>query len=37
MLQKELSEIIDRTTESDSNYSMEGNKIILQKLQELGQ
>jgi len=35
-LQKELSEIIDRTTESDSNYSVEGNKIILQKLQELG-
>ena len=36
LLQKELSEIIDRTTESDSNYSVEGNKIILQKLQELG-
>ena len=35
-LQKELSEIIDKTTESDSNYSVEGNKIILQKLQELG-
>ena len=35
-LQKELSEIIDRTVESDSNYSVEGNKIILQKLQELG-
>ena len=35
-LQKELSEIIDRTAESDSNYSVEGNKIILQKLQELG-
>ena len=36
LLQKELSEIIDRTVESDSNYSVEGNKIILQKLQELG-
>ena len=36
LLQKELSEIIDKTTESDSNYSVEGNKIILQKLQELG-
>ena len=36
LLQKELSEIIDRTAESDSNYSVEGNKIILQKLQELG-
>ena len=35
-LQKELSETIDKTTESDSNYSVEGNKIILQKLQELG-
>ena len=35
-LQKELSEIIDKTTESDSNYSVEGNKLILQKLQELG-
>ena len=35
-LQKELAEIIDKTTESDSNYSVEGNKIILQKLQELG-
>ena len=35
-LQKELSEIIDKTTESDSNHSVEGNKIILQKLQELG-
>jgi len=35
-LQKELSEVIDRTAESDSNYSGEGNKIILQKLQELG-
>ena len=36
LLQKELSEIIDKTAESDSNYSVEGNKIILQKLQELG-
>ena len=36
LLQKELSEIIDRTVKSDSNYSVEGNKIILQKLQELG-
>nr|AIF15576.1 hypothetical protein [uncultured marine thaumarchaeote KM3_70_F01] len=36
LLQKELSEIIDRTAKSDSNYSVEGNKIILQKLQELG-
>ena len=35
-LQKELSEIIDKTTKSDSNYSADGNKIILQKLQELG-
>ena len=35
-LQKELSEIIDKTTKSDSDYSAEGNKIILQKLQELG-
>ena len=35
-LQKELAEIIDKTTESDSNYSVEGNKIILRKLQELG-
>ena len=32
LLQKELSEIIDRTAESDSNYSVEGNKIILKKL-----
>ena len=36
LLQKELSDIIDMTAESDSNYSVEGNKIILQKLQELG-
>jgi hypothetical protein len=35
-LQKELSEIIDKTSQSDSNYSVEGNKIILQKLQDLG-
>ena len=36
LLQKELSDIIDMTAESDSNYSVEGNKIILKKLQELG-
>ena len=35
-LQKELSEIIDKTSTSDSKYSDEGNKIILQKLQDLG-
>ena len=35
-LQKELSEIIDKTRTSDSQYSDEGNKIILQKLQDLG-
>jgi len=35
-LQKELSEIIDKTKQSDSNYSVEGNKIILQRLQDLG-
>ena len=35
-LQKELSEIIDKTNTSDSQYSDEGNKIILQKLQDLG-
>ena len=35
-LQKELSEIIDKTSTSDSSHSDEGNKIILQKLQELG-
>jgi len=35
-LQKELSGIIDKTSESDSHYSVEGNEIILQKLQELG-
>ena len=35
-LQKELSEIIDKTRTSDSKYSDEGNKIILQKLQDLG-
>ena len=35
-LQKELSDIIDKTGISDSNYSVVGNKIILNKLQELG-
>ena len=35
-LQKELSEIIDKTSTSDSKYSDEGNKIVLQKLQDLG-
>ena len=35
-LQKELSENIDKTGTSDSKYTDEGNKIILQKLQELG-
>ena len=35
-LQKELSEIIDKTGTSDSKYTDEGNKIILQKLQDLG-
>ena len=35
-LQKELSEIIDKTNISDSQISDEGNKIILQKLQDLG-
>ena len=35
-LQKELSDIIDKTSTSDSKYSDEGNKIILQKLQDLG-
>ena len=35
-IQKELSEIIDKTRTSDSKYSDEGNKIILQKLQDLG-
>ena len=35
-LQKELSEIIDKTSTSDSKYSDEGNKIILQKLQDIG-
>ena len=35
-LQKELSEIIDKTRISDSKYTGEGNKIILQKLQDLG-
>ena len=35
-LQKELSEIIDKTNTSDSQYSDEGNKIILQKLQDIG-
>ena len=35
-LQKQLSEIIDKTRTSDSKYSDEGNKIILQKLQDLG-
>ena len=35
-LQKELSVIIDKTSTSDSKYSDEGNKIILQKLQDLG-
>ena len=35
-LQKELSEIIDKTRTSDSKYSDEGNKIIFQKLQDLG-
>ena len=35
-LLKELSEIIDKTRTSDSKYSDEGNKIILQKLQDLG-
>ena len=34
--QTELSEIIDKTSKSDSNYSAVGNEIILQKLQELG-
>ena len=35
-LQKELSVIIDKTSTSDSKYSDEGNKIVLQKLQDLG-
>tara|TARA_B100000029_G_scaffold422755_1_gene429619 strand:- start:4156 stop:4995 length:840 start_codon:yes stop_codon:yes gene_type:complete len=35
-LQKELSDVIDKTSTSDSKYSDEGNKIILQKLQDLG-
>ena len=35
-LQKELSENIDKTGTSDSKYTDEGNKIILQKLQDLG-
>jgi len=35
-LQKELSENIDKTGISDSKYTDEGNKIILQKLQDLG-
>ena len=35
-LQKELSDIIDKTRTSESKYSDEGNKIILQKLQDLG-
>ena len=35
-LQKELSEIIDKNNISDSQISDEGNKIILQKLQDLG-
>ena len=35
-LQKELSVIIDKTSTSDSKYSDEGNKIILQKLQDIG-
>tara|TARA_B100000029_G_scaffold352415_1_gene344965 strand:- start:1866 stop:2705 length:840 start_codon:yes stop_codon:yes gene_type:complete len=35
-LQKQLSEIIDKTNVSDSQISEEGNKIILQKLQDLG-
>ena len=35
-LQKELSVIIDKPSTSDSKYSDEGNKIILQKLQDLG-
>jgi len=35
-IQKELSDIIDKTSTSDSKYSDEGNKIILQKLQDLG-
>ena len=35
-LQKELSDIIDKTSTSDSKYSDEGNKIILQKLHDIG-
>ena len=35
-LQKEASDIIDKTNDSDSKYSEEGNKIILQKLEEMG-
>ena len=35
-LQKELADIITKTNISDSKYSGEGNKIILQKLKELG-
>ena len=35
-LQKEASDIIDKTNVSDSKYSEEGNKIILQKLEEMG-
>ena len=35
-LQKELSENIDKTGTSDSKDTDEGNKIILQKLQDLG-
>jgi len=35
-LQKEASDIIDKTKISDSKYSEEGNKIILQRLEEMG-
>ena len=35
-LQKEASDIIDKTNISDSQYSEEGNKIILKRLEEMG-
>ena len=35
-LQKELSEIIDKTNVSDGKYIEDGNKIILEKLEEMG-
>ena len=35
-IQKELSKIIDTTGQSDHDYSLAGNEIIIKKLQELG-